>query len=146
MLLTALYACCVQCRQRLDTSVHHAIYLLWASCTVFMACMPHDLRDASAGILALRTAAIAGTFAVATATAARIDVPHAAGHQICLQLWLASSLLADALAVAAQALVARLLAAKDSINAQARPVHQHHTAHSAPGSLASCSCGPAVHG
>ena len=68
---------------------------------------------------------------VATATAARIDVPHAAGHQICLQLWLATSLLADALAVAAQALVARLLAAKDALNAQACPVRAaEHNWHS----------------
>jgi hypothetical protein len=37
---------------------------------------------------------------------------HAAAHQICFQLWLASSLLADALAVAAQSLLARRLAAK----------------------------------
>lgn len=67
---------------------------------------------AHAGLLALRTAAITATFALATALAARTDVAHAAGHQICLQLWLASSLLADALAVAAQTLVARLLASQ----------------------------------
>ena len=78
-----------------------------------------------AGLLALRTTAIAGTFAIATAVAARIDVAHAAGHQICLQLWLASSLLADALAVAAQALVARLMAAKELADAQAPPSPNH---------------------
>ena len=43
--------------------------------------------------------------------AARTDDAHAAAHQICLQLWLASSLLADALAVAAQSIMARNLAA-----------------------------------
>lgn len=64
-----------------------------------------------AGLLALRTVAISGTFALATSLAARSDLAHAAAHQICLQLWLASSLLADSLAVAAQTLLAQGVAA-----------------------------------
>ena len=55
--------------------------------------------------------AISGTFALATSLAARSDLAHAAAHQICLQLWLASSLLADSLAVAAQTLLAQGVAA-----------------------------------
>ncbi|KAK9794036.1 hypothetical protein WJX73_008223 [Symbiochloris irregularis] len=76
------------------------------------------------GLLALRTVALTATFALATAMAARSDVAHAASHQICLQMWLASSLLADALAVAAQTLVARLLASgrADSARAVSRRV------------------------
>ena len=74
----------------------------------------------TAGLLVLRTGAITATFALATAMAARSDVSHAAGHQICLQLWLASSLLADALAVAAQTLVARLLASSKTDHAWVR--------------------------
>ena len=66
-----------------------------------------------AGLLALRTVAISGTFALATSLAARSDLAHAAAHQICLQLWLASSLLADSLAVAAQTLMAQGVAAKE---------------------------------
>ena len=54
------------------------------------------------------------TFALATAVTARTDSAHAAAHQICLQLWLASSLLADSLAVAAQTLLARTVAAGNS--------------------------------
>ncbi|EIE26724.1 hypothetical protein COCSUDRAFT_46203 [Coccomyxa subellipsoidea C-169] len=65
------------------------------------------------GLLALRTVAISGTFALATSLAARSDLAHAAAHQICLQLWLASSLLADSLAVAAQTLLAQGLAANE---------------------------------
>lgn len=76
-------------------------------CTAIMLTAYGDMH---AGLLALRTVAITATFALATAMAARSDVAHAASHQICLQMWLASSLLADALAVAAQTLVARLLA------------------------------------
>lgn len=68
---------------------------------------------AVAGLLALRTVAISGTFALATSLAARSDLAHAAAHQICLQLWLASSLLADSLAVAAQTLIAQGVAAKE---------------------------------
>lgn len=44
---------------------------------------------------------------------------HAAGHQIAYQLWLASSLLSDSLAVAAQALMARALARGDTATARA---------------------------
>ncbi|KAK9916841.1 hypothetical protein WJX75_007700 [Coccomyxa subellipsoidea] len=65
------------------------------------------------GLLALRTVAISGTFALATSLAARSDLAHAAAHQICIQLWLASSLLADSLAVAAQTLLAQGLAANE---------------------------------
>lgn len=61
--------------------------------------------------LAARTAAVGGTFALAIALVSRIDPVQAAAHQVCFQVWLASSLLADALAVAAQSLVARNVAA-----------------------------------
>ena len=54
-----------------------------------------------------------GTFALATSLAAKSDLAHAAAHQICLQLWLASSLLADSLAVAAQTLMAQGVAANE---------------------------------
>ena len=46
--------------------------------------------------------------------------PHAAAHQICYQVWLASSLLADALAVAAQSLLARRIASRQPEAGQAR--------------------------
>jgi len=62
------------------------------------------------GLLTVRTLAIIAVFAVATGLAARTDGAHAAAHQIAFQLWLASSLLADSLAVAAQSLIARSLA------------------------------------
>ncbi|GBF88424.1 hypothetical protein Rsub_01136 [Raphidocelis subcapitata] len=66
---------------------------------------------APTGYLALRTVSIAGAYAVATALTARAGASAAAAHQIATQVWLASSLLSDALAVAAQSLVARNLAA-----------------------------------
>ena len=70
------------------------------------------------GLLGLRTAAVAGTFAVATSVASRTDAAHAAAYQVCLQLWLASSLLADSLAVAAQSIMARRLAVGDARTAR----------------------------
>ena len=63
------------------------------------------------GLLTLRTLSITATFSVATALCSQTDAAYAAAHQIAFQLWLASSLLADSLAVAAQSLVARSLAA-----------------------------------
>lgn len=72
----------------------------------------------AAGLLVLRTMASTATFALATALTARTDSPHAAAHQICLQLWLAASLLADSLAVAAQTLLARSVAAGNTAASQ----------------------------
>lgn len=72
----------------------------------------------AAGLLVVRTMASTATFALATALTARTDSPHAAAHQICLQLWLASSLLADSLAVAAQTLLARSVAAGNTAASQ----------------------------
>ena len=81
-----------------------------------------------AGLLALRTVAISGTFALATSLAAKSDLAHAAAHQICLQLWLASSLLADSLAVAAQTLMAQGVAANELRQTRkARPSSLHST-------------------
>ena len=74
------------------------------------------LADSSvwqAGWLTLRTMSISGAFAFATSVAARTDSIHTATHQVCLQVWLAASLLADALAVAAQSLIARYLSSND---------------------------------
>ena len=62
----------------------------------------------------MRTMSISGAFAFATSVAARTDSLHTATHQVCLQVWLAASLLADALAVAAQSLIARYLSSDDT--------------------------------
>lgn len=57
--------------------------------------------------LALRTLSLLLTMAFATSVAARTGVTEVAAHQVANQLWLFSVVLADALAIAAQALVAR---------------------------------------
>ncbi|KAJ3684093.1 hypothetical protein LUZ61_013257 [Rhynchospora tenuis] len=60
----------------------------------------------SGGLLIGRTIAVWITMTLATSLAAREGPIPMAGHQICLQVWLAVSLLNDALALAGQALLA----------------------------------------
>ncbi|KAJ4774959.1 Protein DETOXIFICATION [Rhynchospora pubera] len=64
----------------------------------------------SGGMLLGRTLAVLLTMTLGTAMATRLGPVAMAGHQICLQLWLAVSLLSDALAVSAQALIASAFA------------------------------------
>ncbi|RWR81284.1 Multi antimicrobial extrusion protein [Cinnamomum micranthum f. kanehirae] len=61
----------------------------------------------SGGLLIGRTIAVLLTMTLATSMAAQQGTVPMAGHQICLQVWLAVSLLTDALALAGQALLAR---------------------------------------
>ncbi|GKV22062.1 hypothetical protein SLEP1_g31965 [Rubroshorea leprosula] len=60
----------------------------------------------SGGLLIGRTIASLGTLTLSTSLAARQGPVPMAGHQICIQVWLAVSLLTDALALAGQALLA----------------------------------------
>ncbi|MFW5899540.1 MAG: MATE family efflux transporter [Jiangellaceae bacterium] len=57
--------------------------------------------------LLIRTFALIATMTAATAVAARVGVVDVAAHQVAAQLWLFLALIVDALAIAAQALVAR---------------------------------------
>ncbi len=59
------------------------------------------------GALVTRTFALIGTMTVATAVATRVGTLAVAAHQVASQLWLLLALVVDALAVAAQAMVAR---------------------------------------
>lgn len=61
------------------------------------------------GVLMIRTLCISSVYAIATAIVTRSGAMTAAAHQIAFQIWLASSLLADSLAVAAQSLIARYI-------------------------------------
>ena len=70
------------------------------------------------GLLALRSIGVTGVFTVGSSLAARCGVHEAAAHQVCAQVWLSTSLLADALAVAAQALMGKSLAAGDMRSAR----------------------------
>ncbi len=57
--------------------------------------------------LSVRTFALIGTMTLGTAVATRVGTLEVAAHQVAVQLWLFLALVIDALAVAAQALVAK---------------------------------------
>lgn len=59
------------------------------------------------GELALRTVALIGTMTLATAIATRVGTVQVAAHHVGIQVWLLLAMAVDALAVAAQVLVAR---------------------------------------
>lgn len=59
--------------------------------------------------LGVRTLSLVLTFTLATAIATRLGVLEVAVHQVLFQLWLFMALVIDALAIAAQALVARYM-------------------------------------
>lgn len=63
--------------------------------------------------LALRTLSLLLAMAFATSVAARIGVTQVAAHQVATQIWLFLALMADALAIAAQTLVARAMGEGD---------------------------------
>lgn len=67
----------------------------------------------SGGFLLGRTLAVLTTMTVGTSMAARQGPLAMAAHQICMQVWLAVSLLTDALAASAQALIAGALSKSD---------------------------------
>lgn len=73
----------------------------------------------SGGLLLGRTVALLSTMTLATAMAARQGATAMAAHQICLQLWLAFSLLSDSLALASQTLLASAFARQDRKEARA---------------------------
>ncbi|KAI3676236.1 hypothetical protein L1987_85837 [Smallanthus sonchifolius] len=60
----------------------------------------------SGGLLMARSFAVLVTMTLSTSVAAREGSVPMAGHQICLEVWLALSLLTDALALAGQAILA----------------------------------------
>jgi putative MATE family efflux protein len=69
--------------------------------------------------LFVRTVALRGSFLVATAVATRIGTVDVAAHQIAFEIWAATALALDAIAIAGQALVGRLLGASEVADAHA---------------------------
>jgi putative MATE family efflux protein len=71
------------------------------------------------GEIAVRTTALLGAFLVASAVLARIGPAALGAHQIVFQLFIFLALLLDALAIAAQVMVGRMLGAGDAAGARA---------------------------
>ena len=69
--------------------------------------------------LFVRTGSLLGALAVATAVASRLGTVELAAHQIAFQLWSFLALVLDAVAIAAQAMVGRLLGAGRAAAARA---------------------------
>jgi putative MATE family efflux protein len=69
------------------------------------------------GEIFVRTTALYASFLVASAVLARIGTASLAAHQIAFQLWTFLALVLDAVAIAAQVLVARMLGAGDAEHA-----------------------------
>jgi putative MATE family efflux protein len=72
--------------------------------------------------IAVRTGALLGSFLVASGVLARVGAASLAAHQIAFQLFVFLALVLDALAIAAQVLVGRLLGAGDAERARAAAV------------------------
>ena len=69
--------------------------------------------------IAVRTTALLGAFLVASAVLARIGPASLGAHQIAFQLFIFLALILDALAIAAQVMVGRMLGAGDAAGARA---------------------------
>lgn len=67
--------------------------------------------------LTARTLGVVGAISYSSIAAARLGTTAGAAHQICIQLWFATSLLSDAVAIAAQSLLASCLAVADQAGA-----------------------------
>ncbi|XP_076928451.1 protein DETOXIFICATION 42-like [Bidens hawaiensis] len=102
-----------------------SVILLWKLIQL-VDLLPPNIKDLQLGrflkngfLLLVRV--IAATFCVtlATSLSARLGSTQMAAFQICLQVWLAASLLTDGLAVAGQAILAGAFARQDYENAKA---------------------------
>lgn len=69
--------------------------------------------------LFIRTAALRGSLTLATAVAARVGDVDLAAHQIAFEIWSFLALVLDALAIAGQAMIGRLLGAGEATKARA---------------------------
>jgi putative MATE family efflux protein len=71
------------------------------------------------GAILIRTAALLGSFAVASAVCARFGSASLGAHQIAFQLFVFLALVLDAIAIAGQVIVGRMLGASDGDGARA---------------------------
>jgi putative MATE family efflux protein len=102
-----------------------AMYLRWVGRAVRVHGAPlrpeaRGLRAqaAVAGDLFLRTAALRLSFTVAVAVAARLGTVEVGAHEIVFQIFLFVALALDAVAIAGQAIIGRVLGAGDTLGAR----------------------------
>ena len=68
--------------------------------------------------IAVRTVALTGSFLVGSAVLARIGAASLGAHQIAFQLWVFLALVLDAIAIAGQVMVGRMLGASEAVEAR----------------------------
>ena len=68
--------------------------------------------------IAVRTTALTGSFLVASAVLARVSAASLGAHQVAFQLWVFLALILDAIAIAGQVMVGRMLGAGDASGAR----------------------------
>lgn len=116
-------------------SAASTVLVQWGAVAVYLAAMARaarvlrvPLRPAARAVgrlarvgldLLVRTIALRVAFTAATAVAARLGSAQVGAHQIAFELWSTLALALDAVAIAAQALVGRLLGAGDLVAARA---------------------------
>ncbi|GLT41979.1 hypothetical protein SLA2020_160030 [Shorea laevis] len=90
-------------------------FILFRGLSTRVGLLPPSFKDIQYRRLLLLVKVIAATFCVTVAAslAARLGSISMAAFQVCLQIWLATSLLADGLAIAGQAILASSFAKKD---------------------------------
>ena len=104
-----------------------AVYVIWVvrarSDAHEVQLAPHagTLREISVvgRDLFIRTAALRGSFLAATAVATRIGTVDVAAHQIAFEIWNVTALTLDAIAIAGQSIIGRLLGASEVRDAHA---------------------------
>ncbi len=69
--------------------------------------------------IAVRTIALTGSFLVGSAVLARVGAASLGAHQIAFQLWVFLALVLDAIAIAGQVMIGRMLGASDADGARA---------------------------
>ena len=72
--------------------------------------------------IAVRTTALTGSFLVGSAVLARVGAASLGAHQIAFQLWVFLALVLDAIAIAGQVMVGRMLGAGDADGARAAAI------------------------
>ena len=72
--------------------------------------------------IAVRTTALTGSFLIGSAVLARVGAASLGAHQIAFQLWVFLALILDAIAIAGQVMVGRMLGAGDADGARAAAV------------------------
>jgi putative MATE family efflux protein len=103
-----------------------AVYVIWVvravrAHEVQLGPHPGTLREISVvgRDLFIRTAALRGSFLAATAVATRIGTVDVAAHQIAFEIWNFTALTLDAIAIAGQSIIGRLLGASEVAEAHA---------------------------